>query len=755
MEVFKIMINKNLIVQNIPEELKSKSNWVCHRNKVPVSAKGTGNASCNDTSTWCDFDTAVAYAEANNLGLGYQFAVYDGIVGIDIDYCVVDKKIADERIRHILQSSNSYFELSPSLTGVHLYVKGNWDASKYGNKIKIGDGMAIEVYNSSRYFTITGIKPPNIPSEINEAQDVLDYIADNFFADRDIPSNDTAHTYQEQSAQLDAESLGIIEDELANNPSFASFWNGNRPCGDESADDFGLICALLRILDGDKEKARIAFLKSEHVATKNTKQHEKIFVRVDYLERTIEAAANALENGEELSNDYALLQYLDNDSGNAEKFLHIFGENVKYCVREGQWYVYSDHHWHADEDGEIKMWQDQLYERFMIVTRKYDKERQKVAESLGNSGKRSSMLQVAESKCGIHPNEFDKYNYFLSAANGIVDLRCGELVQFNPEYLLRQRTEVRYNPDAPEPTRFLKFIEEIFCGDQALVEYCLRLLGYLITGESREQTFYIFHGSGANGKSVLVNLLRKMFKDITAFLAQDSLLLRNTSTTNPSLYAARFSRLCFINETNRRDALNTALLKALSGGDITAVRTIYKGHVDLEPHFKMVFVTNHLPNVDWSDSAILRRVRVIPFSRIFKRSEQDNNLTEKLYAEREGILNLLVKQAVLYYQQGMPIEPECMEAIINQIRREDDSVYAFFNEVLEQTYENKDRIQARPLFTRYLEYCTKESLCGASEIAFAQKMASYGVDSLKTGGCKNYTGIRYREEDNDNKDSVA
>ena len=745
---------KNLI-KNIPEEMKSKSNWVCHKNKVPVSANGTGNASCSDTSTWTDFETAVAYAEANDLGLGYQLMTQDDIVGIDIDHCYVNGKIKDTKIMEILTIANSYMEFSPSKTGIHIFVKGVWNVQNNRHRTTINDNIGIEVYAGSRYFTVTGNKLSDAPSVINEAQGVLDYIAKEFFTEQGVPSVVTHNVQQDSSQQLNEAMLTVIREELLKNPSFASLWNGERTNSDESSNDFALICALLRIFDGDKDQARLAFLASDYVATKDDKHLKKLFERDDYLERTFEVAASAVENGDKLPSDYALLQYLDNDAGNADKFLHLFGNNIRFCVREKQWYVYSDNHWHADEDGEIKVLQEQLYSRFMVVARKYDRERMGAAEKLGNYAKRNSMLQAAEVKCTIHSNEFDKHNHFLTASNGVIDLRNGKLLEFNPKYLLRQRTEVRYNPDAPEPTRFLKFIEEIFCGNQALVEYCLRLLGYFITGESREQTFYIFHGQGANGKSVLVNLLRKMFKDITAFLAQDSLLMRNTSTTNPSLYEARFSRLCFINETNRRDALNTALIKALSGGDITAVRTLYKGHVDLEPHFKMVFVTNHLPNVDWSDSAILRRVRVIPFSRIFKRSEQDNNLTEKLYAEREGILNLLVKQAVLYYQQGIPIEPECMEAIINQIRREDDSVYAFFNEVLEQTYENKDRIQARPLFTRYLEYCTKESLCGASEIAFAQKMASYGVDSLKTGGCKNYTGIRYREVDNDGKDSVA
>lgn len=746
---------KNLIVKNIPEEMKTKSNWVCHKNKVPVSANGTGNASCSDTSTWTDFETAVTYAEANGLGLGYQLVAQDGIVGIDIDHCYVNGKIKDTKIMEILTMANSYMEFSPSETGIHIFVKGIWDVQNNRHRTTINDNIGIEVYAGSRYFTVTGNKLSDAPSVINEAQGVLDYIAKEFFTEQGVSSVVTHNAQQDSSQQLNEAMLTVIREELLKNPSFASLWNGERTNSDESSNDFALICALLRIFDGDKDQARLAFLASNYVATKDDKHIKKLFERDDYLERTFEVAARAVENGDKLPSDYALLQYLDNDAGNADKFLHLFGNNIRFCVREKQWYVYSDNHWHADEDGEIKVLQEQLYSRFMVVARKYDKERMGVAEKLGNYAKRNSMLQAAEVKCTIHSNEFDQHNHFLTASNGVIDLRNGKLLEFSPEYLLRQRTEVAYNPDAPEPTRFLQFLDEIFLGDQGLKEYCLRLLGYWLTGENREQNFYILHGKGANGKSVLVNLLRWLFKDITAFLAQDAFLLKNTNSSNPSLYGARFSRICFVNETNRNDALNTALIKALSGGDVAMVRTLFKEHVDLQARFKIVFVTNHLPNMDWNDTAILRRVKIIPFNRIFTKEEQDNKLLEKLYEESEGILKILVNQAVRYYNEGMSQEPHSLGATLKAVRREDDSVYAFLNDMLERTHNNGDRIQARPLYDRYCAYCNLEALSQVSEVVFAKKMAALGIESLKTVGCKNYTGLKYRVIEQDGVDTVA
>ena len=143
---------------NIPEELRKQPNWVCHRDKVPVSAVTGKNASCADSSTWCTFETAIAYADANDLGIGYQFSAADDIVCIDIDHCIIGKGIDDNRIKNILKEANSYCEVSPSGTGVHIYVRGTWDSERYGNKANLGDGMAIEVYNERRYFTVTGYK---------------------------------------------------------------------------------------------------------------------------------------------------------------------------------------------------------------------------------------------------------------------------------------------------------------------------------------------------------------------------------------------------------------------------------------------------------------------------------------------------------------------------------------------------------------------------------------------------------------------
>ncbi len=743
---------------NIPEELRKQPNWVCHRDKVPVSAVTGQNASCADPSTWCTFETAIAYADANDLGIGYQFSAADDIVGIDIDHCIIKECIDDNRIKNILKEANSYYEVSPSGTGVHIYVRGTWDSKRYGNKANLGDGMAIEVYNESRYFTVTGHKPEKVPSTINKAQGALDQIAKEFFTEKSASSaniGNSATVTCQDSPSLTQEQEDLIEAEVERSEIFANHWQGERPNGDESKDDFALICNLLKLFHNNVDVAKAAFLASPHTTTKDDKHRAKLFGREDYLQRTLEAAVTAVESGEELQEDYALLQFPDNDAGNADKFLHLFADRVRYCYRESQWYVYSQNHWHPDFDGEVQALTEELYERFQHITTRYDDERVKAAKRLGDEARRSTMLKAAANKCKVKSEDFDKHNHFISAANGIVDLQTSKLVEFNPAYLLRQRTDVAYNPDAPEPTRFLQFLNEIFCGDQRLIEYCLRLLGYLLTGESREQTFYIWHGEGANGKSVLVNLLHRLFKDITAFLAQDALLLKNSSSTNPSLFSARFSRICFVNETNRRDALNTALVKALSGGDVTAVRTLYKGHVDLEARFKIVFVTNHLPNLDWNDTAILRRVKIIPFKRIFTEEEQDNRLIDKLYEEREGILKVLVEQAVRYYNEGMPIEPDSMKAELNAVRLEDDSVYAFFNEKLERTFIDSDRLQARPLFDSYREFCSSEAISQVSEVVFAKKMAAFGIASLKTNGCKNYTGVKFSAVEQEDDDTVA
>ena len=119
-------------LSKIPQELKTPPHWVCFKpDKTPVNPKTGGNAQANNPATWGTFDQAVKHCEAHKdngiVGIGYEFSYDDPFCGIDLDHCR-DPETGEIAAWawEIISRFNSYTEISPSGTGVHIIIKANY-----------------------------------------------------------------------------------------------------------------------------------------------------------------------------------------------------------------------------------------------------------------------------------------------------------------------------------------------------------------------------------------------------------------------------------------------------------------------------------------------------------------------------------------------------------------------------------------------------------------------------------------------------
>lgn len=153
--------NNAISFDNIPQELKDRPQWVCWKSlidpdkpkprKLPVDPKTGKAASSTNPNNWGTFDQAIKHFNKGGCkGIGFVFSENDPYVGIDLDNCR-NKENGDIQpwAQEIISSFDSYTEVSPSGTGVHIIVKGLLP----GRGKKIGD---IEIYDKDRYFTVTG-----------------------------------------------------------------------------------------------------------------------------------------------------------------------------------------------------------------------------------------------------------------------------------------------------------------------------------------------------------------------------------------------------------------------------------------------------------------------------------------------------------------------------------------------------------------------------------------------------------------------
>jgi len=158
-------------LSEIPESLRSLDQWVCwkqklHENKdgskrwtkVPVDAVNKGFASSTDSDTWTDFRTAVGTYNVDSeiAGVGIVIQKSDGLIGIDIDDCRNSETgEIDEAVKALLSDIETYVEVSPSGTGLRIFVFGEVE-SEFGCEAELPGEAHIERYVTGRYLTVTG-----------------------------------------------------------------------------------------------------------------------------------------------------------------------------------------------------------------------------------------------------------------------------------------------------------------------------------------------------------------------------------------------------------------------------------------------------------------------------------------------------------------------------------------------------------------------------------------------------------------------
>ena len=160
---------QNERVRNIPQELKDLHQWVCHKaNKTPCDPKTGTAASSTDSRTWGSFNDAsnVCLNGRGFTGVGFVFTVNDPYVGIDLDHCV-NAGVIEEWAQRVINTLGSYTEISPSGTGVHIFVKATLPKGARNRKGNV------EIYSQGRYFCTTGDHVPETPLTINSRQEEL------------------------------------------------------------------------------------------------------------------------------------------------------------------------------------------------------------------------------------------------------------------------------------------------------------------------------------------------------------------------------------------------------------------------------------------------------------------------------------------------------------------------------------------------------------------------------------------------------
>ena len=287
--------------------------------------------------------------------------------------------------------------------------------------------------------------------------------------------------------------------------------------------------------------------------------------------------------------------------------------------------------------------------------------------------------------------------------------------------------------------RWLRFLDEIFDGDNQVIEFVWRAVGYTLTGSTQEQCLFILYGDGANGKSTFLEILIGLLgthAEVTPF--STFLIHHNPGNPRNDLAKLHGARLVKAAESPRQAVLDEALVKEATGDDSMSARFLFKELFVFKSQMKIWMATNHKPRISGTDDAIWRRMRLIPFMHKFAGRSRDLRLADKLRGEFRGILAWAVQGCLEWQRSGLGVAP-AVEAATLGYRRESDQIGRFLKEWC--TTGAKDRTSGNELYQTYLEWCAINKEKPVAINAFAKSLSDRGIQKKRGSQGTTYRGI--------------
>ncbi len=434
------------------------------------------------------------------------------------------------------------------------------------------------------------------------------------------------------------------------------------------------------------------------------------------------------------------------DAGNGELFARLHGNRLRFDHRRKRWPLWAGHWWREDDIGAVRLLAKEVapdrYQQALSIDNLDERRRESgFAIASENRQRLEAMLLAARSEPPIADagDAWDRNPWPLGVANGVVDLRTGQLRPGRAEDRVTLHVDIAFDPDATCP-RWERFLDEVFCNDDDLINYIWRAIGYSLTGDIREQCLFLCHGTGSNGKSVFLTVLRAMAGAYAADTPFTTFELQRGGNIPNDVAALVGRRIVTASETAENRRLNEARLKALTGGDAVTARFLHGEFFTFDPVAKFWLAVNHKPFVTDDSYGFWRRVRLIPFARRFTPLDADEELVEKLLAELPGILTWAVRGAVIWRDYGMG-SPQVVRTATDTYQAESDPLGDFLEAccVLGEPYS----VQASQLYRAYEEWARGEGLGDRERLTatmFGKRMSTRFTKKPRKEG-KVYLGI--------------
>lgn len=424
-----------------------------------------------------------------------------------------------------------------------------------------------------------------------------------------------------------------------------------------------------------------------------------------------------------IDSDFIHQCLLNNELGDGELFKRLYRNDFVFNKSMDCWLRWGGHHWVLDKmddasasvDGVAMVYQDEA-KRVSIEISKLESEgkdagslkatrnklTKRVAGLRSSTRRRNCLLFAHTSKepIAIDGSQVDQQPWLLPCANGVVNLKTGDLEPGRQHDYLLKASQVEFPDDGifVDMSVWEGALLEIFDGRQDIVDFFRQVCGSSMVGKVMQAVFIVMTGRGANGKSMIVKAISDILGPLAGSIRSEMLLDQNrvasSSGPTPDIMALRGLRMAFASETDDGCKISSSRVKWLTGADTITGRNPHdKYEVSFQPTHTLMLLTNHKPHASADDFAFWRRMIVFPFdvSFIIRQSpdqalaknerDADPNLPKKLESVYPSILAWFVKGCIEWQKAGYKlIQPAAVKAAVSDYQKDEDSVGDFINE---------------------------------------------------------------------------
>jgi putative DNA primase/helicase len=436
----------------------------------------------------------------------------------------------------------------------------------------------------------------------------------------------------------------------------------------------------------------------------------------------LESAIRLLNGADEFDADDGVVGAVSDDRL-AEEFTREYAGKALYCASWGRWLLWDGRRWSIDD--KLKAFNmarhicREVLQDMLTSAALTERQRAALISRLGSAQTFAAVLKIAASAPvhAVAADELDADPWLLNTPGGILDLRDGSMRPHDPAAKITKITAAAPGGDCPT---FMRTLERVL-PDSEVRAYVQRFAGYALTGVVRDHVLPLWHGSGGNGKSSIINAIQHVLGDYSITMNPEVLMESRNDRHPTEIAVLRGVRLAVCSEVDSGRQWNEARVKRLTGGDPITARYIARDPFEFEPSHKLIVVANNKPGLKVVDEAIRRRINLVHFCVTIPEAEQDAALLDKLKEEAGGILAWALVGCLDWQEAGLA-PPEAVRAATAGYFESEDTIAQWIDECCER----RGQVTLKAAHASYRAWCDAEGATPIGRNNFGDQLEAKG-----------------------------